>query len=82
MTRDQIVTGLKDVLRRQKQVKVDVDAIDLASRLDRLGFDSLAVLDFMYDVEDRFKVRMEVADLVRLQTVEDLIQHLGGKLAG
>jgi acyl carrier protein len=82
MTRDQIVVGLKDLLRRQKQVKVDVDSIDLATRLDRVGFDSLSILDFMYDVEDHFKVRMEIADLVRLQTVQDLIQYLEGKFAG
>lgn len=82
MTRDQIVVGLKDLLKRQKQVKVDVDSIDLATRLDRVGFDSLSILDFMYDVEDYFKVRMEIADLVRLQTVQDLIQYLEGKFAG
>ncbi len=82
MSRDQIVSGLKDLLRGQKQVKVDVNAIDFATRLDRLGFDSLSILDFMYDVEDHFKVRMEIADLVRLQTVQDLIRYLEGKLAG
>ena len=82
MTRDQIVAVLKDLLRQQKQVKIDADAISLESRLDQIGFDSLSILDFMYDVEDRFRVRMEIADLVRLQHVKDLIEYLEGKLAG
>lgn len=82
MTRDQIVAALKDLLRQQKQVKIDADAISLESRLDQIGFDSLSILDFMYDVEDRFRVRMEIADLVRLQHVKDLIEYLEGKLAG
>lgn len=82
MTRDQIVSVLRDLLRQQKQVKIDADSVSLDSRLDRIGFDSLSILDFMYDVEDRFKVRMEIADLVRMQQVNDLITYLEGKLAG
>jgi acyl carrier protein len=53
-SREQIVTNLKDLLRCQKQVKIDVDAVSMDTRLDRLGFDSLSILDFMYDVEDHF----------------------------
>ena len=82
MTRDQIISVLRDLLRQQKQVKIDADSVSLDSRLDRIGFDSLSILDFMYDVEDRFKVRMEIADLVRMQQVNDLITYLEGKLAG
>lgn len=82
MTREQIVTNLKDLLRRQKQVKIDVNAIAMDTRLDRLGFDSLSILDFMYDVEDYFKVRIEIADLVRLERVQDLISYLEARLAG
>jgi acyl carrier protein len=82
MTRDQIVGVLKELLRQQKQVKIDVSSISLESRLDRIGFDSLSILDFMYDVEDRFKVRMEIPDLVRMHHVKDLIDYLEGKLAG
>ena len=81
-TRDQIVSHLKDLLRRQKQVKIDVDAIGMDTRLDRLGFDSLSILDFMYDVEDHFKVRIEIADLVRLERVQNLIDYLEARLAG
>jgi len=82
MTRDQIVSVLRDLLRQQKQVKIDASSVSLESRLDRIGFDSLSILDFMYDVEDRFKVRMEIADLVRMHYVKDLIEYLEGKLAG
>ena len=82
MSRDEIVANLKDLLRRQKQVKIDVDAIAMDTRLDRIGFDSLSILDFMYDVEDHFKVRIEIADLVRLERVKDLIDYLHARLTG
>jgi acyl carrier protein len=81
-SREQIVTNLKDLLRCQKQVKIDVDAVSMDTRLDRLGFDSLSILDFMYDVEDHFKIRIEIADLVRLERVQDLIDYLETRLGG
>jgi len=82
MTRDQIVAGLKDLLRQQKQVKIDLESISPDSPLDRIGFDSLSIMDFMYDVEDRFKVRIEITDLARMRFVKDLTDYLEGKLAG
>ncbi len=82
MTRDQITQDLRALLRQQKQLKVDVDSISLESRIDAIGFDSITILDFVYDLEDRFKVRIEMADLVSIRHVKDLIGYLEGKLAG
>lgn len=76
MTKEEIASGLRELLRKQKQLKVDVDAIQLETRFDQIGFDSLSILDFMYDVENRFAVVPEMADLVRMQKVSDLIDYL------
>lgn len=81
MTRDQIVDALRELLARQEQLKVSVDAITLDSRIDQLGFDSLSVLDFVYDMESRFKVSIEIADLVALERVDELVEYLRRKLA-
>ena len=64
MSRDEIIRGLTDLLTRQEQVKIDVSAITEDTRIDRIGFDSISILDFIYDVEDRFRVQTEIADLV------------------
>jgi len=82
MTRDQIVAGLKALLHQQKQLKIDVDSLSPDSPLDRIGFDSLSIMDFLYDVEDHFKVRIEITDLARMRFVKDLTDYLEGKLAG
>ena len=82
MTRDQITENLRSLLRQQKQLKIDVDQISLESRIDAIGFDSITILDFVYDLEERFKVRIEMADLVSIRHVKDLIGYLEGKLAG
>ena len=52
MTRKEIVAALRELLEQQEQLKVDVGRITLDSRLDGLGFDSLSVMDFFYDVVD------------------------------
>jgi acyl carrier protein len=81
MQRPEIVARLKALLREQKQVKIDVDTIGEETRLTQVGFDSISILDFIYDVESRFDVRTEIADLVRMEKVKDLIDHLERKLA-
>ena len=80
MTKEEIVSALRDLLRKQKQLKVDVDTIQLDTRFDQIGFDSLSILDFMYDVENRFNVVPEMADLVRMQKVSDLIEYLDARV--
>jgi acyl carrier protein len=81
VTREQIVDVLRELLARQEQLKVSVDTITLDSRIDRLGFDSLSVLDFVYDMETCFRVPIEIADLVALERVDELVEYLRLKLA-
>lgn len=82
MTRDDTIQTLKELLRQQKQLKVDLEALTPESRLDKVGFDSLSILDFMYDVESRFNVQIPVADLVQMERVGDLIDYLAARAKG
>lgn len=82
MNRSEIISALKELLRAQKQVKVDIDGLGEATELSEVGFDSISILDFMYDVENRFNVRTEIAELIRMERIKDLIDHLEQKLAG
>lgn len=80
MTREQIIEGLKEILRAQKQFRGDVQAIDQDSKLAGLGFDSLSILDFIYDVEDRFQVETEMGDLVQMEVVGDLVTYIESRV--
>jgi acyl carrier protein len=82
MKRPEIISALRELLRAQKQVKVNVDALDEETRLSQVGFDSISILDFMYDVESRFNVRADIAVLVSMERIKDLIDHLERKQAG
>lgn len=79
MTRDDTIRTLKELLRQQPQLKVDIEALTPESRLDKVGFDSLSILDFMYDVESRFQVQIPVAELVKMERVSDLVDFLAAR---
>jgi acyl carrier protein len=53
MTRDEIINDLRELLRKQKQLSADVDTITMDTPFDQIGFDSLSILEFMYDDESR-----------------------------
>lgn len=76
MTKEEIVSELRELLRKQKQLKTDIDAIGVDTRFDQIGFDSLSILDFMYEVESRFGTFPEMAELVNMQKVDDLVDFL------
>jgi len=82
MTRAEIISGLKELLKQQKQITYDIDSITDDTRIDAIGFDSLSILDFIYDVEGRFNVQTPIAELVRMERVKDLIDYLHAKLPG
>lgn len=48
------------------------EPVTLESNLEAIGVDSLMLLDLMFDLEDKYNVRMP-DDLPRPQTVGDLI---------
>lgn len=81
MTREQIIARLKALLQKQAEFKGDINAIHEDTQIDQMGFDSISILDFMYDIEADFSVQTEVADLVKMQHVKDLVDYLAGKLA-
>jgi acyl carrier protein len=73
---------LKGLLGRPQpgvKPKIDVAAITGATRIDEIGLDSLAVMDFVYDVEDRFQIQIGIMDLVALDRVSDLVAYVDAK---
>lgn len=80
--RAEIAARLKELLRDQEEVQIDVDSLTEETEFDDIGFDSLSILDFMYEIEDRFDVQLEVKDLLEMHKVGDLVAHIEAKQAG
>jgi len=84
MSRDDTLDILKGLLGRPQsdvQLKMEVASITGSTRIDEIGLDSLAILDFIYDVEDRFQIQIEIADLVALDRVNDLVAYVEARRA-
>jgi acyl carrier protein len=76
MDREKIIDELRRIIDADENIQVDVSGVGEQTRLDKIGFDSLSILEFMYEVENRFSIDMEVGDLIEMQVVADLIDHL------
>jgi len=61
---------LREFIKRR--VANPPEEVTLESRLEEIGVDSLTLLDLMFDMEDKFGVRMP-DDLPRPETVGELI---------
>ncbi|MEU1054800.1 acyl carrier protein [Streptomyces sp. NPDC005876] len=48
---------------------------------DDLGVDSLALLELVAAIEERWQVKIPVEEAARLTTVSDVVHHLSGTVA-
>jgi acyl carrier protein len=82
MKREETVAKLREILTRQPSLKANVGAITEDMRIGEVGFDSLSILDFMYDVENELQIQTEIAELVKIERVRDLIDYVQAKVSG
>jgi len=63
-----------------RRFAIDEAEIHSDSTLDRLGIDSLATLELMFDLEDEFGIRLDPAGHA-IRTVEDVVTLIDRQLA-
>ena len=70
MDRQNIIDEMRAIIDADENIEVDVSNVNEDTPVDKIGFDSLSILEFMYEIENRFGVTMEVRDLVEMKVVE------------
>lgn len=81
MNQDDIVRQLRELMKKNSQVaNVDWDSVGAAATIASLGFDSLSILDLIYDLQQHFKVEFDAEEMSRVDTVGKLAAFLEGKL--
>ena len=75
----QIIEKLRDVMKQSGAADVDWDSVGPESTIESLGFDSLSILDLIYDIQQGFDVEFEAEELVPIKTVQQLADFLGSK---
>ena len=78
--RAELIATLKKLLGRNERLQVDLASIGEDTRIRDVGFDSLSILDLMYDIESEFGIQMEVTDLVDMEHVRDLLDYVQSRI--
>ena len=69
----EILERLRDVLRDSAVEERDWDAVAPETTIESLGFDSLTILDVLYDVEEEFGVALEPKQVLKTRTVGEIV---------
>ncbi len=81
MTREEIWTGLQEILDESAEGDVDWSAVTEATEIESFGFDSLVVLDLIFDLEQKFDVKIAPAQILEMRTLKDLVDFLDARTA-
>ena len=81
MTHEEILKRLREVMKSTTREAVDWDSVTEATAVGALGFDSLSILDLMYDIQQAFGIEFDAVELVHLKTVGDLVSFLEARTA-
>lgn len=81
MTEDEIIVKLRHVMKQASPEKVDWNAVTPESTIESLGFDSLTILDLVYDIQQEFGIEFEAEGLAGVKTVGELARFLKSKMA-
>jgi acyl carrier protein len=80
MTQNEIILQLRSLMQKNSQVAVNWNSVDASSAIASLGFDSLSILDLIYDIQQHFKVEFDAEEMARVDTVGKLAAFLEAKL--
>lgn len=80
MTRSQILEKLGSVMEESAAEGVDWSSVTEATTIESFGFDSLAVLDLIFDLEQEFGVQIPAEDMLSMDTVGNLAAYLEKKI--
>lgn len=76
MRREEILERLKGVMEEAATRPIDWSEAGDATPLESLGFDSLAILDVLYGVEQEFEIEVDAEDVADLETLGELLAAL------
>ena len=76
MTRAEILDQLRNTMKDSSPIPADWDTLTEDTTIGELGFDSLSILDLIYDVQQAFGIDFEAEELVNINTVGELAEYL------
>lgn len=81
MTRQEIVEKLRALMKKSSPKQVDWNSMTEQTDIASLGFDSLSILDLIYDIQSGFKLEFDAEEVAGIKTVGDMVTFLEGRIA-
>lgn len=79
MTRQEIVEKLRALMKKSSTKQVDWNSMTEQTDIAALGFDSLSILDLIYDIQSGFKLEFDAEEVTGVKTVGDMVTFLESK---
>ena len=76
MTKEEIIEKLRTVMKDSSEKEADWDAVTGETTIESLGFDSLSILDLIYDIQQEFELEFDAELLISVRTVDELAEFL------
>ncbi len=82
MTTEEIISKLREQMKLSSTEEVDWDIVSGDTEIETLGFDSLSILDLIYDVQQAFGITFDAEKLTDIRTVGELAAFLEREMSG
>ena len=82
MERQEIYDRLGNILRDSTAAEVDWSTVNEETTIEALGFDSLTILDLLFDIDGEFGLETNAKDILDIGTVGEMVTFLEGRLEG
>lgn len=66
-----IFEQVKKIAKEEKDIN-----IELSSSLDKLGFDSLDLIELVIKIEDKYNINIPDEHIRKMKTVKDVIEYI------
>ena len=67
-----IIGRLRAILEESSEEDRDWKEVGTDTSIESLGFDSLSILDLLYDVDQEFDIHLEASEVIDLRTVGEI----------
>ena len=76
-SREQIRQRLEGVMEQSSAEDVAWSTVTDETTIESFGFDSLSILDLLFDLEQEFAIAIEAEEMLNIKSVGDLVDFLG-----
>ena len=81
MDRKELFDRIGKVIEESAVEEVDWGEVGEETPIESFGFDSLSVLDLLFALEQEFGVEIEAKEILKIETVGEMITFLGERMS-